>query len=381
MVAGLLGAQRALGMDAQVLCGDGAELPQYLAHWRAHAPGFAASVVHAVSAASLLGRRKALRRWLQAHLDDFDLLHVHSMWRLVPTLAAATSRHVGKPYVVAPHTAMSPWALSQKRIKKTVARWLIWNRILRGAAALHALNDLEAAELRDCFRHDTPPTPPIFVVPNGVSLAEFAGPPPADVPPVLQMLSPPDGAAPFVLFLARLHTMKGPDLLLEAFAQLAAAHPRLQLVYAGPDYGMLGQLQARAARYGISARVHFLGLVSGTERLWLLYNALCACQPSRDEGFSLSILEALACARPVVISDRCKFPQVATAGAGMVVPLQIPLLTAALQGYVSDPVRCALDGSRARVLIESSYDLNTIARLTAEMYSKILAGSRAATDH
>lgn len=310
---------------------------------------------------------------MREHLQSFDVLHVHSLWRLVPTLAADASRQIGRPYLIAPHTAMSPWALSQKRTKKTLARWLIWNRIWHGAAGFHALNDLEAAEIRDCLGAKAPP---VFVVPNGVSLTEFPGPSATTVPAALRsVLSAPDGGAPFVLFLARLHTMKGPDLLLEAFAQLAAAHPRLQLVYAGPDFGMLAQLRARVAVHALAGRVHFVGLVSGAERHWLLNNAVCVCQPSRDEGFSLSILEALACARPVVISDRCKFPQVATTGAGIVVPLSTAQLGAALDAYVSDPVRRARDGRRARTLIEHSYDLETIARLTEQMYAEALARS------
>lgn len=376
MVAGLLVAQRARGLDAQVLCGDGVDLPEHLAHWRAHAAGFPESAVHAVSASSLLGRRAALRTWLGAHLRDFDVLHVHSLWRLVPTIAANASRHLGKPYLIAPHTAMSHWALSQKRLKKAVARGLLWNRIFRGAAGFHALNEIEAAEIRDCLAADAPP---IFVVPNGVSLAEFSGPPARTVPAALgKLLSAPEGGAPFVLFLARLHTMKGPDLLLEAFAAVAAARPQLQLAYAGPDYGMLEQLRERVAAHALGGRVHFLGLVSGAERRWLLDNAICVCQPSRDEGFSLSILEALACSRPVVISDRCKFPQVAANGAGAVVPLAAPQLASALDAYASDPARRARDGRRGRELIEASYNLETIARLTEEMYVKAVAGVRQA---
>jgi glycosyltransferase involved in cell wall biosynthesis len=189
------------------------------------------------------------------------------------------------------------------------------------------------------------------------------------------LLSSPTGSAPFVLFLARLHTMKGPDLLLEAFAEVAGAHPQLQLVYAGPDYGMLAALRAHVAAHALASRVHFLGLVSGAERHWLLNNAVCVCQPSRDEGFSLSILEALACSRPVVISDRCKFPQVATTGAGIVVPLSASQVGAALDVYVSDPIRRARDGRRARALIEDSYNLENIARLTEEMYVKAIAGA------
>jgi len=371
VVAGLLVAQRAMGIDAQVLCGDGAELPAHLAHWQAHAPGFAAGAVHAVAGASLLRRRAALRSWLRTHLHGFDVLHVHQIWRLVPTLATNMSRHVGKPYLIAPHTSMSPWALSQKRLKKSLARRLIWNRILHGAAGLHALNDLEAAEIRGCFGAEAPP---IFVVPNGVSLSEFPAQSTRPVPTGFAgLLSPPTGAAPFVLFLARLHTMKGPDLLLDAFAAVARQHPALQLVFAGPDFGMLAQLRKRVSAHGLASRVHFLGLVSGAERHWLLYNALCVCQPSREEAFSLSILEALACARPVVISDRCKFPQVATAGAGVVAPLSTASLSAALETYLSDPVRRARDGACARALIEESYNLEGIARLTEEMYVEAIA--------
>ena len=184
------------------------------------------------------------------------------------------------------------------------------------------------------------------------------------------MLSPPEGGTPFILFLARLHTMKGPDLLLEAFASVARERPGLQLVFAGPDFGMLDTLRRRAARLQLADRVHFSGLVSGSERLWLLANAVCLCQPSRDEGFSLSILEAMACACPVVISDRCKFPDVARHGAGLIVPLSTPELAAALRLYPSDPARRAADGRAARRLIERRYTWDVISRQTQQMYEQ-----------
>src|SRR5262249_42086221 len=338
-----------------VLCGDEPALAaEHAAYWQAQRIGFPAGVVHGVAGESLLARRAALHRWLEAHLAEFDIVHVHQLWRLVPTLAANAVRRVGKPYLIAPHTSLSPWALQQKSGKKALARWLVWNRIFRGAAGFHALNELEAAEIRTLF---AAARPAVFVVPNGVALEEFATERLAPVPAAFAgRFSVPEGAAPFVLFLARLHTMKGPDLLLEAFAALARQHPALQLVFAGPDFGMLGQLRKRVSAHGLASRVHFLGLVSGAERHWLLYNALCVCQHSREEASSLSILEALACARPVVISDRCKFPQVATAGAGVVAPLSTASLSAALETYVSDPLRRARDGARARALIEESYN-------------------------
>jgi glycosyltransferase involved in cell wall biosynthesis len=363
VVVALAAAQRSLGVHADILCGDGPLLPEYLDHWQAHTEGFAGQGIHSA-------RGLALRRWLQANLRSYDIVHVHQLWRLVPTLAANASRRLRIPYLIAPHTSLSKWALNQKKLKKALARRLVWNRIFSGAAGFHALNELEAAEIRDCVGVNGPR---VFVVPNGVSLAEFSETRMAEEPAAVHgRLTPPDGGRPFILFLARLHTMKGPDLLLEAFASVARDYPRLQLVFAGPDFGMLEALQQRAATGQVLDRVHFLGLVSGSDRLWLLQNAICLAQPSRDEGFSLSILEAMACRRPVVISDRCKFPDVATQGAGVIVSLSIADIAAALGRYASDPARRIADGRSARLLVERSYTWDLVSRQADQMYMQVM---------
>ena len=361
-----------MGIDAQILSGDGRLLPEYARYWQAHAHGFSGQGLHSVpaEAGGLLARALALRAWLRQNLSAYDLIHVHQLWRLVPTLASAACRRMTVPYLIAPHTSLSHWALAQKRAKKALARRLLWNRIFSNASGFHALNDLEAAEIRDCVG---PSGPPVFVVPNGVSLAEFSAAP-IEQPPFLAQgrLSAADGAKPFILFLARLHTMKGPDLLLEAFALALREQVGLQLVFAGPDFGMLEMLQRRAAELQLLDRIHFLGLVSGSERLWLLQNAVCLCQPSRDEGFSLSILEALAASCPAVISDRRKFPDVARYDAGVIVPISIDEIASALRSYAGNPARRASDGRSGRLLIERSYTWDIVARQDRDMYLQAL---------
>jgi glycosyltransferase involved in cell wall biosynthesis len=377
VVAALAIVQRAMGMDAHIFCGDGAALPSHVRYWQTHASGFPADSVHSVLARSpnLFARAKALRAWLHASLRDFDVVHIHQLWRLVPTLVANACRRLGVPYLIAPHTSLSPWALAQKKPKKMLARWLTWNRLFRAAAGFHALNDLEAAEIRQCIGRRGAP---VWVVPNGVSLAEFPTSGPDASSSLVQRLSPPQGSTPFLLFFARLHTMKGPDLLLEAFASVAAGPLPLQLAFAGPDFGMLDSLQRRVAQLGLGERVHFLGLTSGSDRLWLLRNAVCLCQPSRDEGFSLSILEALASRCPVVISDRCKFPEVAQHAAGIIVPLSIPAIASALQVYAAEPQRRTADGMAARLLVEQRYTWEIVASLTQQMYANALKARTAA---
>jgi glycosyltransferase involved in cell wall biosynthesis len=372
VVAGLSVAQRSMGIDAHILCGDGTQLTNYVQYWQHHASGFPIENIHTMVPKSnnLAARAVALRRWLRQSLSGFDVVHIHQLWRLVPTLAATACRRLNVPYLIAPHTSLSPWALAQKQPKKMLARWLVWDGILRGAAGLHALNDLEAAEIRECIGSGGAP---VFVVPNGVSLAEFSETtPPQASPAVAELFSSGGGNRPFILFFSRLHTMKGPDLLLDAFASVALAHPQMRLAFAGPDFGMLDTLQRRVAQLRLTDRVHFLGLVSGSDRLWLLLNALCLGQPSRDEGFSLSILEAMASSSPVVISDRCKFPEVALHRAGIIVPLSIPDLAAALHSYASDSVRRTSDGRRARQLVENDYTWDIVARKACQMYARVV---------
>lgn len=373
VVAGLAIAQRSMGVDAHILCGDGKQLANHVQYWQAHTSGFPIENIHTIPSWSKYSavRAMALRGWLRTNLSNFDVVHIHQLWRLVPTLTATVCRQLCVPYLIAPHTSLSPWALAQKKPKKMLARRLVWNRIFRAAAGFHALNVLEAAEIRRCIGSGGPP---VFVVPNGVSLAEFSGKAAPEASSAVAKLLQPTGVnRPFILFFARLHTMKGPDLLLDAFATVAPAHPELQLVFAGPDFGMLDTLQRRAAQLRLTDRVHFLGLISGSDRLWLLQNALCLSQPSRDEGFSLSILEALASRCPVVISEHCKFPEVALQGAGIVVPMSVPDLAAALHTYAGDAARRASDGESARRLVESGYTWEIAAVKAEQMYAQVIA--------
>ena len=137
------------------------------------------------------------------------------------------------------------------------------------------------------------------------------------------------GDDPFVLFVGRLHEQKGVDLLLAAFEIVARRHPTVRLVIAGPDYGVtLPPLHPRVVR---------VGPVYGRDKPAALADATVFCLPSRHEGFSLAVLEALACGLPVVISTECHFPEVAAAGAGVVTPLDPASIADGLLRVLGDP--------------------------------------------
>jgi glycosyltransferase involved in cell wall biosynthesis len=148
---------------------------------------------------------------------------------------------------------------------------------------------------RDAMR-EFAPSAPITDIPNGVDCAEYEVP--HERPP---QLAPAIQTGQYVLFMGRLHARKGVDLLLDAWARIAARRKTpCALVVAG-DGEERRPLAEQAQRLGIAADVHFVGAAGGATKAWLLQNTRFVCIPSRDwEAFPLVVLEAFAAGKPVL---------------------------------------------------------------------------------
>jgi glycosyltransferase involved in cell wall biosynthesis len=113
----------------------------------------------------------------------------------------------------------------------------------------------------------------------------------------------------YLLFLSRLHEKKGVDLLIRAFALEAKkkSHPERFLVVAGPGldqpYGK--SLLALAAEDKEATKsIAFIDMISGDFKWATLYHCEAFVLPSHQENFGIAVVEALACGRPVLISDK-----------------------------------------------------------------------------
>jgi glycosyltransferase involved in cell wall biosynthesis len=104
---------------------------------------------------------------------------------------------------------------------------------------------------------------------------------------------------PLVVFVGRLVTQKGPDLLLEAVPRILAQRGDAKFAICGDGY-MRGDLERRAHELGVAHAVRFLGSVSGAPLVELFKSADCVCVPSRNEPFGIVVLEAWASGKPVV---------------------------------------------------------------------------------
>ncbi|MFH9548863.1 glycosyltransferase [Streptomyces sp. NPDC017435] len=209
------------------------------------------------------------------------------------------------------------------------------------------------------------------VVPNGIDTERFH---PAPVGTVRASLLPGlDPAAPLVVCVARLCRQKGQDVLLAAWADIAAKVPgaRLVLVGDGPDGE---RLRSRAPE-----SVLFAGAVDDAVPWYQAADLVVL--PSRWEGMALSPLEALACGRPVVVTDvdgaRESLP---TALAPLcLVPAEDPAaLAGAVTGLLRDPLLRESLGHQGRRHVLSTHDVRRTAEAVAGVYRELLTTTRRA---
>jgi glycosyltransferase involved in cell wall biosynthesis len=303
--------------------------------------------------------------WCDQNLSAWDVAHIHGVWDPAVRACAARALRNGVPYVLVPHASLDPWALRQspaKRIKKALAMLLQVRRIYDGATFVHSLNQAESAGIRQAGISS-----PLEIVPNGIFLDELRSMPSQGQ---FRAGHPELADDPFMLFLSRIHLKKGLDHLVAAFDLVRVEIPSLRLVIAGPDDGELANVQADIARRGLAGRVHVVGPVYGQDKYGALVDAAAFCLPSRMEGFSVAILEALACKCPVIISPQCNFPEVARNGAGIEVPLEPRAIADAMGRMALDRAAARTLGERGRKLVEDHYTWPAIADMLDATYRR-----------
>jgi len=366
VAARLAAAQAALGCQVQIVS---YRIPDAEARINASLstiPDIAAVKLEFFPSPSGAGRflARGARRRLQPMVDQFDIIHLHGVWDTLIHAAGALAAERGKPFALTPHGMLDPWSLAQKRWKKRLALALGYRRMLNHAAFLHFLN----ADERDLVErlHLTSPT---RVLPNGIFLQEFD---PLPEKGAFRAAMPEIAGARLVLFLSRLHYKKGLDLLADAFAIVGREFADAHLVVAGPDDGVKASLESQIARLGIADRVHLVGPIYAAQKLAALRDCDCFCLPSRQEGFSLAIIEAMACEAPVVITPGCHFPEVSDSRAGIVAELDAPAIAAAIATILRDPDAAAKMGKNGRELVVDRFTWPNIAGQMVDDYRQVV---------
>ena len=302
----------------------------------------------------------ALGPWLQTQHGRFDCLITHGLWQ---HHGLAAWRNWRGPRFVFPHGMLDPWfkrAYPRKHLKK----WLYWPwaeyPILRTARAVFFTCEEERRLARQSFW--------LYRAKEAISPLGIEEPPgDAGQQRELFLAAFPElRGRRLILFLGRLAVKKGIGELLAAFADLAYARPEAAtLVMAGPadpDNPVFLQ-KLRSAPGTAQMPVLWPGMLTGDLKWGAIHAAETFILPSHQENFGLAVVEALACGKPVLISNKVNlWREIAEDGAGLVEEDDTDGTMRLLARWfaLSADERAAM-GARARASFEQRFQIDRAA--------------------
>ncbi|MGH7146378.1 MAG: glycosyltransferase family 4 protein, partial [Nitrospiraceae bacterium] len=254
----------------------------------------------------------------------------------------------------------------RSRSLKRLYNFVIGRRIVKHAARCIAVTRSELPH----FERYGVSADRVTVIPNGSDLERFTATGDGNFRARIGL-----GADPFILFMGRLSLIKGPDLLLQAFAGLGPEFRRHHLVFAGPDDGMLAELRALTADAAVQSRVHFVGYLGGDEKSRAYHAADLVVVPSRQEAMSIVVLEAGIAGKPVLLTDQCGFDEIARINGGLVVPASIDGLKRGLKVMLGDSEKLNVMGRDLQQFVRQRYDWTVIVNQYLELYQSIVGNT------
>jgi glycosyltransferase involved in cell wall biosynthesis len=303
-----------------------------------------------------LGRSPDMARWLREVAEDCSslVLHGHAMWQATGWYPSWAAKDTNAQVVISPRGTFAPGAMaSGSKIKR-----LIWPLIQRPscqeARCFHATAHAEAADIRALgFKQ------PIAVVPNGIDVPSAA----AEVQPLRS-----------VLFLGRVHPVKGIPVLLHAWAVIEREFPQWTLEVAGSDLGYYGtsghlaEVTALARQLSLS-RMRFIGEVHGPEKSRILRESSVFVLPTKGENFGVAVAEALAHSVPAIVTKGAPWAGLEEHKAGWWIDFGVdPLVHALRQALSSPPEQLAAMGARGREWMIRDFSWDVVGAKMAETY-------------
>jgi glycosyltransferase involved in cell wall biosynthesis len=241
---------------------------------------------------------------------------------------------------------------------QSVVRWL-----MRRARAIVAVTP----EMRGYLAERGAPDARLRVIVNGIDTESFA--PVADRATCKAELGITPGT-PVIGAVGRLSPEKDHANLVRAMETVLAHAPNALLLLAG-DGALRPDLEALARDRGVAHRVRFLGECRDVKPVLGALHVYCL--PSQTEGTSLALLEAMACALPIVATAVGGTPAVVDGGeAALLVPPMDPVaLGTGILELMGDPGRAAGLGAKGRAIVEARYSLRQMAGEYARLYESL----------
>jgi glycosyltransferase involved in cell wall biosynthesis len=308
------------------------------------------------------GWSPALRRKLTALIGDpAALVHIHGVWMAPHLLAAKLALAHRRPFVLSAHGSLAGWFWNKQGPLNKIKKELYWSLFagekFRGARIVHAITSLERDEFNKLF-----PGARIEIIPNAVNLELIDD----------QIGTMPPDPEPVILFVGRLHPVKGLEVLLRGFAK-ANLPSKWKVALVGPAMSPAYEQALKKLVYGleIESRVNFIGPVYGAEKWKWFRRAWITAVPSFNEVICMVNLESAACATPTMTTRETGLLDWEE-GGGILTERTADGIVAHLRNVAAWPLSERLArGAASRSWVEKHYSWNVVLPRWIELYRSV----------
>lgn len=219
-------------------------------------------------------------KYIHSAIRGSNIIHGHGIWRLCNLYYLLRKPTDLCKFVCSPRGMFTEWAMNYKKIRKAPFWKLLQKPALQKVHCFHATSESELEDIRRLgFRQ------PVALIPNGIDLPE------------LKYIHEKQN---IVLFLGRIHEIKGLTNLVRAWERLEQSYPEWKLIIAGPFEGSYAyDLKSRVDKLK-NSNIEFAGAVEGVDKEALFARAKLFVLPSFSENFGVVVAESLAHGVPVV---------------------------------------------------------------------------------
>ena len=302
-------------------------------------------------------------------IRDYDIVHIHEHRQTLAILAAHYARKNNIPYIVQAHGSVLPFF--QKEGLKNLFDKAFGFRILHNASCVFALTEVEKEQYMKMGVEEER----IEIVPLGINLEEYE-----NLPEHGQFRSRFNVCADdkLILFVGRLHEIKGLDLLMDSFNDFIKNEGNddecssIKLAIVGPDDGYLSHLEEKVGEYSLEENVIVTGPLYNDEKRQALVDCDLFVMPSKYESFTTSGLEAMACGKPLVLTKNNHIHDWVDGNVGIACDDNNDSLRKALEKMLFDEDLAKAYGENGKRLIAEKYNWDIINKQILDIYNRFL---------
>jgi glycosyltransferase involved in cell wall biosynthesis len=313
-------------------------------------------------------RSMSLKRKLKRTIEKFDLVHIHCIYVYTTFVASRLAKKFNIPYVVSPRGMLDGGAIKIKgTLKKKLYLRLVERKTFSNAGLIHYTSEDES--IKSVF---SKLTKNVVIISNGLDIEKYQTCEFDNLPDKYTSLQ----HKKIVLFLGRINYIKGLDILANSWPKIVSSFPDAQLIIAGPNNDNYKEsIVAIIKSLGVTDSVTFTGELDFEDKVKFIKTSEVLVAPSYLESFGMSIVEAMACSKPVIISNKVNiYPIIQKYDAGIITSCDKDEVASAVINIFNNVKNSTIKGNNGNRLVCENFALDATTEKMILAYRNLING-------